>query len=142
MAENKGFAEIAQRMGLRGTSEKGPPHDQVVLIASTKALAIGLVRGFLEPKLARKVWTELEYAITDRDFADVAVFEGDRLAFLMEIKSEAEAQTASGWTRQVKRYENLSGVPVILVVAHDLGDVQSKYLSAANVRLLDLRGGL
>lgn len=141
MAEISRFAEIAQRMGV-GESKRGLPHDQVVLAARAAALSIGLVRDFLSPERALTVRTELEYAITDRDFADVAVFQGENLAFLMEIKSEAEAQTASGWTRQVKRYENLSGVPVILVVAHDLGDVQAKYLAVAGVKLLDLRAGL
>jgi hypothetical protein len=117
-----------------------PCHDQVVLWA-LDCLQVIAARLRLD-------WTqqchELEYPLAHPNgelYVDVAVFRGAprQVSFLLEIKSASEHQSASSWTRQIRGYERLSGVPCVLVIAHDLGSVQSDYLREAGIRIVDLR---
>lgn len=123
-------------------------HDDVVLQAKAATPIIADQLGFILdcPRLSRyqdpldpRLVVEMEYEINDASYVDLAVFWDDDLSFLMEIKSKREPQTASGWTRQLRRYEKAAKVPAALVVAHDLGDVQAKYLREADVHVVDLR---
>lgn len=59
--------------------------------------------------------------------------------YLFEIKSHREEQSASDWTRQVRKYERSSGLTCFLVVAHPLGEVQVEYLKLSRVQVIDLR---
>lgn len=68
----------------------------------------------------------------DYDVTDVPLL-------LCEIKSKREAQSASAWFRQTRKYREAKRVPCILVVAHDLGDTQRRYLDLAKVPVCDLR---
>lgn len=120
--------------------EEGLAHDQVVLAARAIAGTLGIHLGHFDHKFERsRMYVELEYEITDKDFVDIAVFYDNTLQFLMEIKSKRETQSASAWTRQVKRYIKRAQRPCCLVIAHELGATQQKYLEVAAVRVVDLR---
>lgn len=131
------------------TEDKNAVHDEVVLeaieqapwIADQLGLILQCPQLWLYGKLKGqpRLHIELEYEIENVGFVDLAVFWDDELTFMMEIKSKREPQTASGWTRQVRKYEKAAKVPTVLVIAHDLGDVQEKYLKAADIHVLDLR---
>lgn len=126
-------------------------HDEVVLKARGLAERIAHDCGFaatwpinhmhhaLHVGGEGPVTTELEYEITPTDYADLAVFWDGGPKFLMEVKSKNEIQSASGWSRQVKRYERTAGLPCVLVIAHDLGSLQRRYLEAADIHVVDLR---
>ncbi len=87
-----------------------------------------------EYELATDSWRD------DRGIVDLAVVDHrDNPFLLLEIKSSREAQSASAWTRQVRYYARQAKVPCLLVVAHDLGDVQRRYLEETLTPWLDLR---
>lgn len=140
-------------------SDPHPCHDEVVLIAASMAKEIHLratLNGWigstriLDPYCggagAMVVWDpEVEFerkldvpgAQAD-EFVDLALLVSGSPTLLLEIKSAKEAQTASGWYRQIRGYAS-SGTPCVLVVAHDLGEVVTKYLDRVGVRVIDLR---
>lgn len=122
-------------------AEGADPHDKVVLKALSLAGVIGGQAKLLDESETVLMTTALEYPLPgDAGYADVAVFVGGELAFLMEVKSKGEVQSASAWTRQVRNYEKAADVPVLLVLAHDLGEVQAEYLRIADVQVFDIRG--
>jgi hypothetical protein len=90
-------------------------------------------KWFADLALFRSVW------LADDDPAiDLRVSERE-LLFLVEVKSEREEQSASGWYRQTRCYSQASGVPCVLAVAHSLGETQREYLKLAYVPVCDIR---
>jgi hypothetical protein len=84
------------------------------------------------------VLLEYEFPGEIERFVDIAIFVGHKPLLFVEIKSKYEAQSASGWSRQVRRYARLSEAPCILAVSHKLGDVQREYLRATHTPVLYL----
>lgn len=128
------------------------PHDAVVLAAAK--LASPILRwvsrqefwGEAADALLKTVYhVEFEYEFEqhsfrdDKGIVDIALTVDGIPKFSMEIKSKAEAQSASAWHRQTRYYSRLSGAPCLLVVAHDLGEIQKQYLDVTGTVWLDLR---
>jgi hypothetical protein len=113
--------------------EDSPIHDDVVLRAlAWLAKAPGVFRVELEYEIKTQCGSPL--------WVDLAAFSEAGLPMhLFEVKSKREAQSASGWTRQVRQYTKLTGIPCSLVIAHDLSEVNERYLRFADVKVFDLR---
>lgn len=93
--------------------------------------------------LRESLTCEPEYAVESVDayarYVDLALCLLGEPVLLLEIKSEREAQSASAWSRQTRDYARALGVPCVLVIAHDLGKTQRKYLEFTKVPVCDLR---
>lgn len=118
-------------------------HDAVVIAAFSKALRIyewAVERRVVEAVAERASLNAVpEHEVSEQSYVDLAVFSYDRPILFVEVKSKQEAQSASAWTRQIRRYAKEGKAPCILCVAHDLGEVQKKYLALVNVQVVDLR---
>lgn len=127
-------------------------HDAVVLLADDMKEQVFLfaAKQGLIPDLARFVkhpwdWSRLsmryEYPMPGSAFecVDLALLVDGCAVCLLEIKSAPEAQTASGWYRQIRNYVEMSGFPCMLVIAHDLREEHYEYLQRVGVTVCDLR---
>ncbi len=133
--------------------EEGMVHDEVTLEALSRRNAIvgwalrreiididpDTVAGQLEFELEYRVGEDIVWANGDVPGrrVDLAILHNSRPVLLLEIKSKREAQSASNWTAQVRKYAQHA--PTVLVVAHDLSPVIARYLTVAKIPVLDLR---
>lgn len=122
-------------------------HDEIVLLAARRIDPISALL-YEADVITDRYWggdldAVFEYEIhggenSDR-YVDLAITKNGRPIVLLEIKSQRESQTASGWYRQIRRYSELTCLPCVLVIAHDLPSWMRDYLDATRTHILDLR---
>ena len=130
--------------------DASPHHDDLVMQAVDSRRVVlsyawdqGWISGF-SALTSLYLIAEVEHHVSADEAGprvDVALFDRDLEIplLLLEIKSKRENQSASSWTSQIRGYEKFSGVPCVLVVAHDLSPAISRYLKFANIKIVDVR---